>query len=68
VTWKYDRAHGTAAGLYERNAEWTRARPAAFLLPHMSAGMSLLDLGYGPGSITMGFAMMPLFAACDPAA
>jgi hypothetical protein len=54
--------------LYERNAEWTPARPAAFLLPHMSAGMSLLDLGYEPGSITMGFAMMPLFAACDPAA
>jgi SAM-dependent methyltransferase len=29
---------------------------AAFLLPHLRPGMALLDLGCGPGSITMGLA------------
>jgi len=29
---------------------------AAFLLPHLRPGMSLLDLGCGPGSITVGLA------------
>ena len=31
-------------------------RDAAFLLPYLSSGMSLLDCGYGPGSITFGLA------------
>ena len=34
----------------------TAAREAAFLLPHLSAGMWLLDCGCGPGSITVGLA------------
>ena len=34
----------------------TAAREAGFLLPHLSAGMRLLDCGCGPGSITVGLA------------
>ena len=34
----------------------TAAREAGFLLPHLSAGMRLLDCGCGPGSITVGMA------------
>lgn len=32
------------------------AKEAGFLLPHLSAGMHLLDCGCGPGSITVGLA------------
>lgn len=32
------------------------ARDAAFLLPHLRRGMSLLDCGCGPGTITLGLA------------
>ena len=32
------------------------ARDAAFLLPHLRPGMRLLDVGCGPGSITLGLA------------
>jgi len=35
-----------------RNAE----RSASFLLPHLRAGMTLLDCGCGPGTITIGLA------------
>jgi ubiquinone/menaquinone biosynthesis C-methylase UbiE len=34
----------------------TVAREAAFLLPHLRPGMRLLDVGCGPGSITLGLA------------
>ena len=34
----------------------TAARDAAFLLPHLRPGMHLLDVGCGPGSITVGLA------------
>ena len=34
----------------------TAANEAGFLLPHLSAGMRLLDCGCGPGSITAGLA------------
>jgi SAM-dependent methyltransferase len=34
----------------------TAARNAAFLLPHLRPGMRLLDVGCGPGSITIGLA------------
>ncbi len=38
------------------HARRTAARNAAFLLPHLQPGMSLLDVGCGPGSITIGLA------------
>ena len=34
----------------------TAFREAAFLLPHLRPGMQLLDVGCGPGSITLGLA------------
>lgn len=37
-------------------AQRTAEVSAAFLLPHLRAGMSLLDVGCGPGSITVGLA------------
>jgi ubiquinone/menaquinone biosynthesis C-methylase UbiE len=38
------------------HARRTAERNAAFLLPHLEAGMRLLDAGCGPGSITIGLA------------
>jgi len=43
----------------ERIAELAKrmvSREAAFLLPHLRAGMHVLDAGCGPGSITLGLA------------
>ena len=40
------------AGLATRTA----AREAAFFLPHLRPGMQVLDVGSGPGSITLGLA------------
>jgi hypothetical protein len=34
----------------------TAAREGAFFLPHLRAGMRVLDCGCGPGSITLGLA------------
>ncbi len=47
----YDSAE-VQAGYTERQADVV----ADFLLPHLSPGMSLLDCGCGPGSITLGLA------------
>src|SRR5262245_3152668 len=48
---------------YRADDEWSRAvfarrtgRVAAFLAPHLRAGMRLLDCGCGPGSITVDLA------------
>ncbi|MGI9647819.1 MAG: methyltransferase domain-containing protein, partial [Acidimicrobiia bacterium] len=38
------------------HAARTAEEAAAFLLPHLTPGMRLLDLGCGPGSITVGLA------------
>ena len=38
------------------HARRTAEEAASFLLPHLEPGMSLLDLGCGPGSITVGLA------------
>ncbi|MFN8507399.1 MAG: methyltransferase domain-containing protein [Dehalococcoidia bacterium] len=50
----YDRWRGAmhAPAISRRTA----AANAAFFLPHLTAGMALLDLGCGPGSITAGLA------------
>jgi ubiquinone/menaquinone biosynthesis C-methylase UbiE len=37
-------------------AQRTAEREAAFFLPHLRSGMRLLDVGCGPGSITLGLA------------
>ncbi len=37
-------------------AKRTASQVAAFLLPHLRAGMHVLDAGCGPGSITLGLA------------
>jgi ubiquinone/menaquinone biosynthesis C-methylase UbiE len=54
-----------AEGPYRADAEWSRAvfarrtgQAAAFLAPHLRAGMRLLDCGCGPGSITVDLAQM----------
>ena len=37
-------------------AKRTASQDAAFLLPHLRAGIHVLDAGCGPGSITLGLA------------
>jgi ubiquinone/menaquinone biosynthesis C-methylase UbiE len=40
-----------------RSHQWrSAANSAAYLLPHLTAGMSLLDIGCGPGTITLDLA------------
>ncbi len=41
---------------HERMARRTAESEAAFLLPHLRPGMRVLDLGSGPGTITVGLA------------
>ncbi len=48
--------HGHAPAVVRQHAQRTAAEAAAFLLPELSPGMRLLDVGCGPGSITRGLA------------
>jgi ubiquinone/menaquinone biosynthesis C-methylase UbiE len=48
--------HGHHASVVSNHAKRTAETAAAFFLPHLRAGMRLLDVGCGPGSITSGLA------------
>jgi ubiquinone/menaquinone biosynthesis C-methylase UbiE len=48
------RAHGVTPGLSRDYSTRTAGRQAAFVLPYLHPGMHLLDVGCGPGSITLG--------------
>lgn len=48
--------HGHAAATLRQHGRRTAEEAAAFLLPELKAGMRLLDVGCGPGSITRGLA------------
>lgn len=48
--------HGHAPATVRQHGQRTAEEAAAFLLPHLRPGMSLLDVGCGPGSITRGLA------------
>jgi len=50
--------HGYGADVVAYHAQRSAAREAAFLLPHLRPGMRLLDLGCGPGTITLGLAQL----------
>jgi SAM-dependent methyltransferase len=51
-----ERAHGVTPGLRRDYAGRTAEMQAAFVLPHLGPGMRLLDVGCGPGTITLGLA------------
>jgi ubiquinone/menaquinone biosynthesis C-methylase UbiE len=48
--------HGYSPAAVQRHASRTVAHHAAFFLPHLQSGMTLLDCGCGPGTITIGLA------------
>lgn len=48
--------HGHHASVVTQHRKRTAAEAAAFLLPQLRPGMRLLDVGCGPGSITVGLA------------
>jgi SAM-dependent methyltransferase len=47
---------GILVGVAQRHGARSAKRSAAFFLPHLQPGMSLLDIGCGPGAITIGLA------------
>jgi ubiquinone/menaquinone biosynthesis C-methylase UbiE len=48
--------HGHDPIVVDAHARRTAEEAAAFLLPHLEPGMRILDLGCGPGTITVGLA------------
>lgn len=51
-----DYVHGHADSVVRAHATRTVHDSAAYLLPHLRPGLDLLDVGCGPGSITVGLA------------
>ena len=47
---------GVTPGLNRDYEDRTADRQAAFVLPYLRPGMNLLDVGCGPGTITVGLA------------
>jgi SAM-dependent methyltransferase len=47
---------GILVGVAQRHAARSAKRNAAFFLPHLRPGMSIVDVGCGPGAITIGLA------------
>lgn len=56
MTTQNKRAHGVTPGLSQDYVARTANRQAAFVLPYLHPGMNLLDIGCGPGTITLGLA------------
>lgn len=49
-------SHGHAPSVLASHGTRRAANSAAYLLPELSPGVSILDIGWGPGSITLGLA------------
>ncbi len=56
MTSQGERAHGVTPGMSRDYATRTADQQAAFVLPYLRPGMNLLDVGCGPGTITLGLA------------
>lgn len=52
------RAHGVTPGLSQDYVTRRAGQQAAFVLPYLRPGMDLLDIGCGPGTITLGLAQV----------
>jgi ubiquinone/menaquinone biosynthesis C-methylase UbiE len=50
--------HGHHESVLRSHSARTAANSAAYLLPHLTHGLSLLDVGSGPGTITTDFARL----------
>src|SRR6478672_4616020 len=48
--------HGHHESVVRAHASRTAENSAAFVIPHLTRGVSVLDVGCGPGSITCDFA------------
>jgi ubiquinone/menaquinone biosynthesis C-methylase UbiE len=51
-----NRSRGVTPGLHRDYATRTAAGQAAFVLPYLRPDMDLLEVGCGPGTITLGLA------------
>jgi len=50
--------HGHHESVVRAHAARTAENSAAFVLPHLTPGASVLDVGCGPGTITCDFAVL----------